>query len=583
MRRTKIVCTLGPSTDDADVLTGMLKAGMNVARINFSHGNQDIHRKRIEEARKIAGELGKNLAVLVDTRGPEIRIKSFVEESVHLEEGRYFTLTAEEIQGNEEKVSVTYKHLPADVVPGDTILLDDGLIELEVLETGEREVTFRVRFGGELRNGNGINIPGTDLNLPVISPEDKDDILFALNMEVDFIAASFIRNRKDVLDIRNLLEEEGKEKVQIVSKIENQRGVDNFSSILEVSDGIMVARGDLGVEIPVEDVPLVQKYIVEECNRAGKPVITATQMLESMMQSPRPTRAEASDVANAIFDGTDSVMLSGETAVGKYPVESTETMSRIAKRTEQGLLYEQLLEYFEQAMEKTVTDAISYATCHTAQELGASAIITSTQSGYTARMVSKYRPKAPIIAVTPLKEVTRALALSWGVHPVTCHPIHSTDEMFDVAMASSLKAELIQRGDLVVITAGLPVGVSGTTNLLRVETVGEIMARGTGIGKAAVSGRALVVSSREELQNAGEDHIVVTTSVDKSYVPYLSKVRGIVAGEGGLTSPAALIAINLGIPAIVGVENACELVSSGETITLDGTRGLLYRGRATVL
>ncbi len=583
MSKTKIVCTLGPSSEEVCVLQKMVSAGMKVARINLSHGNQEIHRKRMENIKEAARLQGNKVALLVDTRGPEIRIRSFKDGSAELKEGNFFTLTADEVDGDEKKVSVTYSGLPRDVSPGDTVLLDDGRISLKVVETTERDVECRVEFGGTLRDNKGMNLPGVHLDLPVLSEKDREDLLFALELGIDFIAASFVRNRQDVIDIRNLAENAGKGRVGIISKIENRQGLDNYSEILEGSDGIMVARGDLGVEIPVEEVPLAQKYMIEECNRAGKPVITATQMLESMMQNPFPTRAEASDVANAIIDGTDAVMLSGETAVGSYPVEAARTMQRIAKRTEEGLLYEQILEYFEPAMEKTVTDAISYATCHTAQELGASAIITSTQSGYTARMVSKYRPRSPVIAVTPVEKVALSLNLSWGVLPVTSPPINNTDEMFTVAVQTSLEAGLISNGDLVVITAGLPVGVPGSTNLLRVETVGEVMASGTGLGRFAVTGKALVVRELADMKKVEEGDIVVMVSTEKEFVPYLEKTRGVVAEEGGLTSNAALVAVNQGIPAIVGVEDATRIVSDGEIITLDGIRGLLYRGRATVL
>lgn len=583
MRKTKVVCTLGPSSERHETLVKMVQAGMNVARINFSHGAKEIHRQRIEKFRQVGEQSGRYLALLVDTRGPEMRIKSFGEDYVELQEGQDFSLTTRDITGDTHKVSVTYQGLPDDVPRGASILLDDGAISLEVVDITADEVRCRVVDGGILRSNKGMNIPGVHLNLPVISPEDRSDITFALNLGVDYIAASFIRNREDVLDIRNLVEKEGQKEVKIIAKIENQQGVDNFSSILEVADGVMVARGDLGVEIPAEDVPLVQKSIIEYCNRAGKPVITATQMLESMMENPRPTRAEASDVANAIFDGTDAVMLSGETAVGDYPVETAETMCRIAERTEKGLQYEQLLQYFEPIMEKTVTDAISYATCHTSQELGASAIITSTQSGYTARMVSKYRPRAPIVAVTPVEEVARSLTLSWGVYPTVSPPVYNTDEMFKLVVETALNAGLINMGDLVVITAGLPVGVSGTTNFLRVETVGEIIARGTGIGKTSVIGKARLVKGKEDLPRITREDILVAPSTDKNMVPYLEKARGMVTEVGGLTSHAAIMAVNLGIPAIVGVENATGLISEGEFITLDSLRGQLYRGRATVL
>ncbi|MGI6097479.1 MAG: pyruvate kinase [Dethiobacteria bacterium] len=582
MRRTKIVCTIGPATEEREILKELVVTGMDVARLNFSHGDHMEQRRRIELIRSVSKELGKRVAVLLDTKGPEIRIKKFKEGKVFLQEGSTFVLTTREVEGDEQQVSVTYENFPADVRPGATVLLDDGLIGLRVEKVDRKDVYCTVVHGGEIFDNKGVNLPGTEVNLPALSPKDVEDIKFGLMMEVDFIAASFIRHTKDILEIRRLIEEVRAD-TAIIAKIENQQGVDNFAEILDVADGIMIARGDLGVEIPAEDVPLVQKRIIQGCNEAGKPVITATQMLDSMIRNPRPTRAEASDVANAIFDGTDAVMLSGETAVGKYPVQAVKTMARIAERTEQALQYEAMLDYFEPALEKTVTDAISYATCHTAHKLGAKAIITATQSGHTARMVSKYKPRAQIIAVTPKERVATRLTLTWGVTPLLCPPTENTDEMFNAASEAALKAGLIEEGDLVVITAGVPVGVAGTTNLLRVFTVGKILIRGMGIGKKAVTGSVFVVDKTEKIKRIKEGQILVIRAVEREYIGDIERAAAIIAEEEGLTSATAIVGLNLGIPVIAGAKNATQILKDGETVTVDTVRGLVYRGNATIL
>jgi len=471
MRKTKIVCTIGPSSKSLQNIKKLIIAGMNVARLNFSHGDYEEHGNRIKNIRQASAELGKSIAILLDTKGPEIRTGKLKEEPIELVQDEFITLTTEEILGDKNRISITYKDLPGDVEVGSTILIDDGLIGLTVVDIQGTEIKCRIVNGGTIKSKKGVNVPGVNISLPGITEKDANDIKFGIEQGIDFIAASFVRKASDVLEIRQLLEQHNATHIQIISKIENQQGVDNLDEILEVSDGLMVARGDLGVEIPAEDVPLVQKRMIEKCNRVGKPVITATQMLDSMQRNPRPTRAEASDVANAIFDGTDAIMLSGETAAGKYPVESVLTMSRIAEKAESALEYREIFLKQSNAQQTTVTEAISQAVANSALELNAKAIITSTETGYTARMVSKYRPKAPIIAVTTEDQTLRRLALNWGVTPVKGDIASTTDEMFDKAMKGGLDSGLVKEGDLVVITAGVPLGRSGSTNLVKIGQI----------------------------------------------------------------------------------------------------------------
>lgn len=580
MRKTKIVCTIGPASESPDMIKKMVLAGMNVARLNFSHGNREEHGRRIDVIRKASDETGVPVAILLDTKGPEIRLGTFANGSVHLEAGQKFTLTIKDVVGNEQIVSVTHAGLPQDITSGHSILLDDGLIELKVEEVTETDVICRVINGGAVGDRKGINLPGTLVSLPAMSPKDREDIFFGIQMGVDFIAASFIRSAGDVLAIRRLLEEHDS-KIEIIAKIENKQGLDNLDSILKVVDGLMVARGDLGVEIPTEEVPLAQKHMIAQCNKLGKPVITATQMLDSMIRNPRPTRAEASDVANAIFDGTDAIMLSGETASGSYPVESVATMARLAERTELAVEWDQFV-FRQQRESQSVTDAISNACRQTAVRLGAAAILTSTQSGHTARMVSKYRPGMPIIAVTPTPAVQRKLLLTWGVEPILGRETDDTDEMIYESITSALDAKLIRNGDMVVITAGVPVGVPGTTNLLKVHVVGDVVVKGTGIGHDPVVGITRIVRTAKDVTKLKFGDIIVVLAMDPELVPHLQGVEGIIAEEGGLTSAAAIIGLELCIPVIVGAEGATSLLEDGQTVSLDVERGLVYRGQANL-
>jgi pyruvate kinase len=561
----------------------MMQAGMNVARLNFSHGTQDEHLRRVTSVREAAAKTGKNVAIMLDTKGPEIRLGYLEKEPVVLEAGKKVTLTVNDEKGNASLLPVNYKGLPRDVCPGDRILIADGLIELRVLEKTRKTVDCEIVNGGEITSQKGVNLPGIVVNLPAVTDRDVDDILFAIKNGFDFIAASFIRKATDVLGIRQIVEESGAS-LDIIAKIESREGLNNLDEIIKVSDGIMVARGDLGVEIPVEEVPLMQKKIIEKCNRVGIPVITATQMLESMIHNPRPTRAEASDVANAIFDGTDAIMLSGETAAGKYPVETVQTMAKIATKAESSPDYEEIVMRRNRFQACTVTDAISHATCTISEDLGAAAIITSTETGHTSRMMSKYRPRSPVVAVTPEDKVLRKMALVWGVQPLLVKRTTNTDSMINEAIESSLNAGLINPGDLVVITAGVPVGVHGTTNLVKVHTVGDILARGTGIGNRAVTGRARVCHSVEEAASKVEPgDVLVTQSTDREYIPVIERAGALITEFGGLTSHAAIVGLEFGIPVIVGVEEATSTLTDGETITVDGQRGLIYRGMAKVL
>ncbi|OAB32010.1 pyruvate kinase [Paenibacillus macquariensis subsp. defensor] len=473
MRKTKIVCTIGPASESLENTKKLILAGMNVARLNFSHGDFDEHGNRINIIRQACQELGKTVAILLDTKGPEIRTGKLAVEPIELVQDEYITLTTQEILGDKDRISITYDNLPNDVEVGSTILIDDGLIGLTVVEVQGTEIKCLIVNGGTIKSKKGVNVPGVRISLPGITEKDANDIIFGIGQDIDFIAASFVRKASDVLEIRELLERHNAGHINIISKIENQEGVDNLDEILAVSDGLMVARGDLGTEIPAEDVPLVQKMMIEKANWAGKPVITATQMLDSMQRNPRPTRAEASDVANAIFDGTDAIMLSGETAAGKYPVESVLTMSRIAEKAESALNYRELFLKQSTIQETTITEAISQAVAISALDLNAKAIISSTETGHTARVVSKYRPEAPIVAVTTEDRTMRRLTLTWGVTPVKGKLASTTDEMFDYALQGGIDSGLVAEGDLVVITAGVPLGRSGSTNLIKVSVINK--------------------------------------------------------------------------------------------------------------
>jgi pyruvate kinase len=583
MRKTKMICTIGPVSEDVETLRQLIRYGMNVARLNFSHGTHEEHARRIQNIRQAAKEEDKVVAILLDTKGPEIRTGDLEKPEVELVTGQSLILTTEPILGNEEIVSVSYPGLVNDVSLGSVILIDDGLIGLEVEKVSGSHIYCRVTNGGVLKSKKGVNLPGIKVNLPSLTEKDVADILFGIEQKVDFIAASFVRKAEDILEIRRILEEHHAQ-IQIIAKIENQEGLENLDSILEVSDGLMIARGDLGVEIPAEEVPLVQKRLIRKCNLLGKPVITATQMLDSMQRNPRPTRAEASDVANAIFDGTDAIMLSGETAAGKYPVEAVKTMARIAERAEAALSYQDIFMRMRRDTDRSITDSISQAVVHTSHNLDCAAIITATESGSTARMISKYRPKAPIIAVTPHEQVMRHLTLCWGVDPVLGEKCHSTDEMFQVAIRAALSTDHVSIGDVVIITAGVPVGQSGTTNLMKVYVMGGVILKGQGIGKKVVTGPVVIGKTAEEIRKKMVDGgIIVTQSTDKDMIDCFERAAAVITEEGGLTSHAAIVGINLGIPVVVGAKDAMEVLKSESIVTVDANRGVIYSGKANII
>lgn len=582
IKRTKIVCTLGPASQSEEVLRELILNGLNVCRFNFSHGSHEEHKGRIDMVKKVREELNRPIAILLDTKGPEIRTGNFADPEVLLEEGSEFTITMDEVVGTKEICTVSYKGLADDVKEGDTILIDDGLVGLRVKSVENGNIKCIVENSGIVKNHKGVNVPGVKINLPAITPKDVSDIEFGIREGIDMIAASFVRKASDVLAIREILEKNNAGDVLILSKIENQEGVENIDEILQVSDGIMVARGDLGVEIPTEEIPIVQKMIIKKCNELAKPVITATQMLDSMIRNPRPTRAEVTDVANAIYDGTDAIMLSGETAAGKYPVEAVKVMASIAKRIEQTLDYDRMLKE-KGSKNVTVTDAISHATCTTAVDLNASAIITSTSSGYTAKMVSKFRPQAPIIAATSNEAVMRRLALTWGVCSIKSALAGNTDEVIEKSIEASIESGYVKNGELVVITAGVPVGVSGTTNLIKVHVISEVLGNGVGIGNGTVEGRVRIANDNGEIKDFKKGDIIVAKTTDKDMNGYIEDAAAIVTEFGGMTSHAAIVGLNLNTPVVVSVADITKTVKDGDIVTVDAKAGIIYKGSSRVL
>ena len=584
MKKTKIVATIGPTSESEEMLEKLFQAGVNVCRLNFSHGDHNEHQKRIDAIKRVRERMNLPIALMLDTKGPEIRLKNFKEGVVEIKQGQDFTLTTRDILGDETIVGISYEGLPRDLEVGGRVLIDDGLVEFRVKELKGTEILMEALNDGVLKNHKGVNIPNVRISLPALTEKDIEDIIFGVQNDMDFIAASFIRKASDVNDIRRILEDNHGIKVDIISKIENQEGVDNIDEIINVSDGIMVARGDLGVEVPTEKIPLIQKELIRKCNLAGKAVITATQMLDSMMRNPRPTRAEVTDIANAIIDGSSAIMLSGETAAGKYPVEAVQMMYSIAINTENSLDYKEMLKLRSMRNEITTTNAISKATVNTASDLGAKAIITATSSGYTSKAISKFRPKAPIIAATTSEKVMRKLALEWGVYPVLAPISKSTDEVIDLSVKATIDAGYAGEGDLVVITAGIPVGLSGTTNMIKVHTIGKVLLKGVGIGQRVGSGRVVIGNSEDELLSKFEDgDVLVARATYKDMVKFMERASAVVAEEGGLTSHCAIVGLNLNKPTIVGALDATTILRDGEIVTVDAITGQIYKGEARIL
>lgn len=585
MKKTKIVCTIGPASESVETLVELIKAGMNVARLNFSHGDHDEHLQRIKNIREASKITGTTVALMLDTKGPEIRTNDMKDGSIILEKGKTVDVSMKEVLGTKDLFSITYPELIHDVNIGSYILLDDGLVELQVTDVDlEKEVIHtKILNTGVIKNKKGVNVPGVKTKLPGITEKDRNDIIFGLKNDIDFIAASFVRKAADVLEIKEILEEYDMTHVQVIPKIENQEGIDNIDDILNVSQGLMVARGDMGVEIPAEEVPIVQKALIRKCNELAKPVITATQMLDSMQRNPRPTRAEAGDVANAIFDGTDAVMLSGETAAGDYPIEAVRTMANICVRTESALTGENSFR-LKAFSDTDVAEAIGRSVGHTAKNLKIKTIVAATESGHTARMISKYRPNAHIVALTFSQRQKRGLLLSWGVYPHVTEKPASTDEMFALGSTVATDEGYAKEGDLIIITAGVPVGERGTTNIMKVQAINTILTRGNGIGRQNVIAEAVVAHSADEANKKMKPgKILVVRDTTPEYTDALKQAVAVVTEEGGLTSHAAVVGMDLGIPVIVGSTDATSVIEDGEIVTIDARRGIVYRGATKAL
>lgn len=573
IRKTKIVCTMGPNLFEKHLIAPLMKAGMNVARFNFSHGTYETHQHYYDEVCRIRDELGLPVATMLDTKGPEIRVRSFKNGRVTLQNGQLFTLTTDEVEGDEERVSITYKELPQDIAVGTSILIDDGLIGMQVERIDGADIVCRVLNGGVVSNNKGVNIPNAHLSMPFISEKDHQDILFAIKNGYDFIAASFTRCADDIMQIRHILQENNCHTINIIAKIENMEGVENIDEILRVVDGVMVARGDLGVEVPLEDVPSLQKKLIQRGIAAGKPVITATQMLDSMIKNPRPTRAEATDVANAIYDGTSAIMLSGESAVGAYPVEAVETMVRIALRAEADMDY--IRRFSRDTSASTdVTNAISHATVTSAHDLNASAIITVTKSGSTARILSRYRPACVIVGCTTEKHVWRQLALSWGTVPLMIAEESNTDDLFEHAVDAAVKNGLVHDGELVVLTAGVPLGISGTTNLMKVHVVGHLLSRGQGLhGGKVVAPLCVIRNLEKDAKDFNTGDVIVCHQTTREMFSMLRKSSAIVLEDDNPEGHGAIAGMSLDIPVIIGAKNATSILKSGAVVTVDGEKG----------
>ena len=574
MRKTKIVCTLGPSTDREGVLREMIRAGMNVARFNFSHGTHAEHKARLDALKALREELDAPVAAMLDTKGPEVRLKDFAGGRVHLTAGQEFTLTTVQVEGDAHRCSITYGELPGDVKAGDTILLDDGLVRLTVLETSETEIRCRVENDGDMKNHKGVNVPGVRLNMPYMSQQDRDDLLFGAEQGFDYVAASFVRSAADVRELRHVLDKAGS-RMRIIAKIENQEGVSNLPEILDAADGIMVARGDMGVEIDFAEIPLIQKNMIARCVACGKPVITATQMLDSMMENPRPTRAEITDVANAIYDGTSAIMLSGETAAGKYPVEAVQTMDAIARKTESNI--DRICPAKTPKRTRlSITAATAHAACTTAEDIGADAILTVSQRGITAQMVSRFRPAATVVALLLDPQVQRQMALYWGLVPITMPRASSTDQLVDLAIQSAQEAGLVKHGDLVVVTAGVPVGISGTTNMIRIAQVGGSLVNAIGVGSQIASGPLCICRTLEDIpEKFHPGDVLVVPYTNNEVLPWLRQAAAIVSEEASADCHTATVGLLLNKPVIVAASDATRRLKDGTFVSVDCARGIV--------
>ncbi|MDR1514272.1 MAG: pyruvate kinase [Synergistaceae bacterium] len=582
MRKVKIVCTLGPACADMEKLRDLVRAGMNVARFNFSHGDHAGHGRMLEMVRRIEQENNFPIATLLDTKGPEIRTGLLAgHEAVELKSDKMFSLFTDDREGTAEGVSISYAALPEEVEAGQDLFIDDGAIHLKIENVETDEISCRVLVGGILGERKGVNIPGAALSVPTLTEKDISDIKWGMDHDMDYIAVSFVRTRQDIMQVRSVVEAYGgkKKRINIMAKIETLQSVQNLEDIVQVVDAVMVARGDLGVEMPTEVVPIVQKKIIELCRKSGKPVIVATQMLDSMIRNPRPTRAEASDVANAVLDGADAVMLSGETASGKYPVEAVKTMENIVLSTERELLDRYLVKR-EFGVALNTADSVSHAAMRVAEEMKASAVISLTRSGSTASMVSKYRPKAVIAASTPLRSTWRALALMWGVKPLLMDEYDDAETAVDAAISAVLKHGYVSEGDTVVITTGFPVYVSGTTNMLLVQTVGRRLFNAPSLVKREAAGFVCkAATAAEAIEKMRDGNVLVAISTDSTYLPAMKKAAAFITEEAGMSNYTAMTALQLGIPCITGVEGAMEKVRDGMLVTVDGIQGVVYEGR----
>lgn len=577
LRRTKIVATIGPATSSPEMLKAIIEAGATTLRLNFSHGTHADHQRSIRLIRQIAFELNQPVGILQDLQGPKIRLGKFENGSIVVAKGDRFTLTNRPVIGTQDISCVTYDYLAEEVPVGAKILLDDGRVEMVVEEINrdKGDLHCRITVPGKLSNNKGVNFPGVYLSIKAMTDKDREDLMFGLDQGVDWVALSFVRNPQDMIEIKELISSTGKQ-VPVIAKIEKHEAIEQMEAVLALCDGVMVARGDLGVELPAEDVPILQKRLIATANRMGIPIITATQMLDSMVSNPRPTRAEVSDVANAILDGTDAVMLSNETAVGDFPIEAVATMARIAERIEQEA--QEATNRLSRDTRRSIPNAISQAVGQIAEQLGAAAIMTLTQTGATARNVSKFRPRTRILAVTPHVNVARQLQMVWGVKPLLVLELPSTGQTFQAAINVAQENQLLQEGDLVVMSAGTLQGISGSTDLIKVEVVTAVLGQGIGLGQGSVSGRARVGHTGMDVSNFNHGDILIASRTSADFIEAIRKAAGIITEDESLTSHAAVIGLRLGVPVIVGVKKATQVIRDGAILTMDLQRGLIYSG-----